>query len=220
MIPNIKKPHAVLFDLDGTFVDTAPDLAEALNHVLISENKEPLEFDAIRRVCSDGARGLLTLGFGEDVNNNVPKFTVLREKLLTHYFNHIAEKSCLFPGITDYIQYLNNNTISWGIVTNKPDYLTQKLLTLLNLAISPGCVVSGDTLLKAKPDPEPLLYAAKLLGVSPENCWYIGDAKRDMVAANRAAMVSIVALYGYVNDDYKNWEARYAIHSVSDLYLI
>lgn len=214
------KFKAVLFDLDGTLVDTAPDLAHALNYVLISQNKNPLSLSEIRPIASDGALGLLQLGFGIDKNN--PEYISFREKLLQYYTDHIADDSRLFSGMENFLMRLESKKIPWGIVTNKPANLTEKLLKKLNLFDRTPCIVSGDTLSERKPHPAPLIYAAKILKISPTDCCYIGDAERDIQAAKAANMYAIAALYGYIHQDAKPelWQADQYISSSEDLGLI
>lgn len=212
-----KKFKGVLFDLDGTLVDTSGDLAQALNVVLISENKAPLPTPVIREVCSDGVKGLLQLGFSMDKNH--PDYYFFRDKMVHYYFNHIHEKSFLFEGMNDVLVNLEENKIPWGIVTNKPSHLTKKLLDKLNLTQRASCVVSGDTLPQQKPDPAPLLYAAKLLNVDALDCCYVGDAERDIQAARAANMYSIAALYGFLhaNMNPKSWGANEYIQTPGEL---
>lgn len=214
------KFKAILFDLDGTLVDTAPDLAHALNHVLISQHKNPLPLSDIRPIASDGALGLLQLGFGIDKNS--PNYISFREKLLRYYENHIADDSKLFHGLENILLMLETKKIPWGIVTNKPANLTEKLLKKLNLFDRTPCIVSGDTLTERKPHPAPLIYAAKLLDRSPLDCCYIGDAERDIQAAKAANMYSIAALYGYIHQDAQPelWQADQYISSSEDLGIV
>lgn len=213
----MRKFKAILFDLDGTLVDTAPDLAHALNHVLISQNKNTLSLSEIRPVASDGARGLLQLGFGIDEYDQ--KYVLFREKLLQYYENHIADDSRLFDGLENILLMLETKKIPWGIVTNKPANLTERLLKKLNLFDKTPCIVSGDTLAERKPHPAPLIYAAKLLDHSPIDCCYIGDAERDIQAAKAANMYSIAALYGYIHQDAQPelWQADQSIYSPEEL---
>lgn len=207
----------ILFDLDGTLVDTAPDLAAALNSVLISENLSPLDFDQIRHVASDGAKGLLELGF--NITERDSRFHDLRKRLLHYYTDHIAVRSVLFHGMGEILQLIESRHIPWGIVTNKPTALTQKLLHALNLDKRAHCVVCGDTLKERKPHPAPLLYAAELLHLSPEDCCYVGDAERDNEAAKAAHMPFILAMYGYLHEKIRpeDFQADYIIHSPLDL---
>lgn len=211
------KFKAVIFDLDGTLVDTAPDLASALNYVLITENHSPLDFDAVRHVASDGAKGLLELGF--HINEKDERYHELRKKFLHFYLEHVADRSVLFEGMGEMLDFIENYQVPWGIVTNKPTNLTLKLLQLLGLDKRTNCIVCGDTLKERKPHPAPLLYAAKLLNLKPEECCYIGDAERDIQAAKAANMTTILAAYGYLHDETNlhQFHADYIIHSPLDL---
>ncbi len=211
------KFNAVLFDLDGTLVDTAPDLASALNRVLISENLAPLDFDEIRHVASDGAKGLLELGF--HITEKDSRFPELRKRFIHFYLDHIADRSALFEGMEEILQYIEAKQVPWGVVTNKPTNLTTKLLQQLGLDKRTNCVICGDTLKERKPHPEPLLYAAKLLNVKPEECCYVGDAERDIQSANAANMTSVLAAYGYLHAEINlhEFHADYLIHSPLDL---
>lgn len=197
----------VLFDLDGTFADTAPDLADALNRTLIANAREALPFDQIRPVVSHGGRALIELGFG--IRDNDPDFEPLRQQLLEYYKADIARHTQLFPGILELLTVLERDGLHWGIVTNKPAWLTEPLLTSLALPLAPCCVVSGDTLPQRKPDPAPLLHACHMCNSEPAQCIYVGDAERDIVAGRRAGMLTLVARYGYIgnDDDPSQWQA-------------
>lgn len=212
-----KTPKAILFDLDGTLLDTAPDLAAALNHVRKIENLSPLSLTEIRPVCSDGARGLLQLGLQIDESN--AKFTSFRSILLEYYATYIAEYTALFKGMAELLTLLEEKSIPWGIVTNKPAALTNKLISKLQLDSRAACVISGDTLPQRKPHPAPLLHAVSLINLSPETCWYVGDAERDIQAGKNAGMFTIAATYGYIHqdDDPVRWNADKLIHSPHDL---
>lgn len=209
-------PQGVLFDLDGTLVDTAPDLVHALNAVLKVEGKEPLPFEQARSAASHGAGALLKLGFGEMSETDLRTRTRL---FLDYYAANICVDSELFPGVELILERLEALGIPWGIVTNKPALLTFALLDELRLRERAYSVVSGDTLPVAKPHPEPLLYAAEQCEVDPTNCIYIGDAERDMQAANRAGMMGLVAGYGYIaHDDQPDlWGAKGVLTQPLDL---
>ena len=197
----------VLFDLDGTFADTAPDLADALNRTLLANHRPALPFEQIRPVVSHGGRALIELGFG--IKDTEANFESLRQQLLAYYLADIAKHTQLFPGMLDLLQELQRNQMQWGIVTNKPAWLTNPLLESLALPIAPCSVVSGDTLPQRKPDPAPLLHASTMCQCEPTQCLYVGDAERDIVAGKRAGMLTMAALYGYIGeqDDPQQWQA-------------
>ena len=192
--PEIK---AVLFDLDGTFADTAPDLGAALNYVLKLHGREPLPIEKSRLQASHGTIGLLGLGFG--ISADDPQFDKLRVEFLYHYTEHICDRTTLFPGMDKLIDTIEQHGLPWGIVTNKPHRFTLPLMKALGYETKAGCLVSGDTCAHPKPHPMPMLFAANMLGVAPEHCLYLGDDKRDMDAANAANMHGIIAEYGYID---------------------
>ncbi len=191
-----RKLRAILFDLDGTLLDTAPDLADALNHVLKIENRESLPYETIRPSVSNGAAGLMRLGFGANLDTS--KSEELKKQLITFYQNNICRKTTLFDGMAPLLDELEKRGFIWGIVTNKPAYLTDPLLVEIGLMDKAGCVVSGDSTANSKPHPEPLLSACKMIDCQPAECIYIGDAKRDIEAGINAGMETIVAQYGYI----------------------
>jgi len=190
------KIQTVLFDLDGTFADTAPDLAHALNQTLRANGHDVLEFEQIRPVVSHGGKALIELGFG--ITDSHPNFELLRKQLLDFYISDIARHTQLFNGIETLLEKLHQQNMNWGIVTNKPAWLTEPLMNSLGLAHKACSIVSGDTLEQRKPHPAPLLHAARQCGVSAESCLYIGDAERDIVAGKHAGMRTMVANYGYI----------------------
>ena len=189
---------ALLLDLDGTLLDTAPDMGGALNRLLAEEGREPLPQSAIRPVVSHGAVRLVKLGFpavdGEE-------FERLRLRFLELYSHHLADYTQPFPGLLEVLDELERRELPWGVVTNKPGWLTDPLMTALGLFERAGCVVSGDTVGERKPHPLPLLHAADLIRVAPEQCVYVGDAERDIQAGRAAGMRTVIAAYGYISDD-------------------
>jgi phosphoglycolate phosphatase len=198
---------AVLFDLDGTLVDTAPDMGAALNNLLIEENLEPLPLATIRPLVSQGGLALTRLGFADKVQE--ADIEPLRLRYLQHYHAIVADESRLFDGYADILDELEARSIPWGIVTNKPEWLTHPLLEQLDLAHRTGVVIGGDTLEQRKPHPLPLQVAAERLGVSCNNCIYVGDDERDIVAGKAAEMKTLVAAYGYIEDaaSIEAWQA-------------
>lgn len=208
---------AVLFDLDGTFADTAPDLAAALNHVRACRDLPPLPLEVLRPQASNGSAGLLKAGM--NVAPDSPDFIELRDLFLGHYANNICVHTKLFEGMSELIDALESRAIPWGIVTNKPHIYTQPLMQALGYAERAACLVSGDTCANAKPHPEPMHKACELIGVSPEDCLYLGDDLRDMQAANAANMRGIIARYGYISAgaDLFTWQAFTAIDNPVEL---
>lgn len=188
--------RAVLFDLDGTFADTAPDLGAALNHVRALHGLPPLPLAAIRLQASQGSPGLLKLGL--NVEPDAPGYDEMRETFLQHYESHICDHTELFPGMAALVAELEQHELPWCIVTNKPHRYTVPLMEKLGYAKRAACLVSGDTCARAKPHPMPLLHAAELMHVTPEQCLYLGDDLRDMEAAQAAGMTGIIARYGYI----------------------
>jgi 2-phosphoglycolate phosphatase len=189
---------AVLFDLDGTLLDTAQDFHESLNELRAEEGLAPLAFEAVRSQVSHGGHALVRLGFGvlDEVAHEK-----MRMRLLNIYRQRLAKYTRLFEGGDEMLDALENRGLSWGIVTNKPGWLTDPLLIEVKLNTRARAVVSGDTLPERKPSPMPLLHAAKTLGVHPTECVFVGDAERDAQAAQSAGMYSVIAGFGYIGDD-------------------
>jgi len=209
--------RTVLFDLDGTLLDTAPDLAAALNAVLVENRREPLSFDAIRPVVSHGGIALIALGF--ELQPSDPEFEPLRQRLLDIYRENLSRHTRPFPGMPELLEELEQRGINWGVVTNKPSWLTEPLLKDLQLYERATCIISGDTLNERKPHPAPMLLACRQAGSDPEQCVYVGDAQRDVEAGNSAQMHTLVALFGYFKDDDKphEWQADGVIEKPGDL---
>lgn len=189
--------RAVLLDLDGTLLDTAPDMAHALNQLRIAEGLPELPFEQIRPHVSHGALRLIRLGFGEP---EPARFESLRGRFLDLYRNGIAVRTRVFDGFDEVLAAIEDAGLRWGIVTNKPGWLTVPLLEALGLDRRSACVISGDTLPERKPHPMQLLHAAALLGLEPRQCAYLGDAERDVQAARNAGMIPLAAGFGYLAD--------------------
>jgi len=214
----MNKPiQTVLFDLDGTLLDTAPDLAFALNTVLNEQKREPLQFEQIRPWVSHGGNTLIKNGF--QLSDQDPAIEPLRQRFLEIYVDHIADHTRLFEGMAEVLETLESEEIQWGVVTNKPTYLTTPLLQKLGLASRSVCNISGDTLPQCKPDPAPLLHACELAQSTPAHCIYVGDASRDIEAGRRAGMRTLVALYGYIeaSEQPTQWGATGMIQNPLDL---
>ncbi len=191
--------RAVLFDLDGTLADTAPDLAEALNRLLAEHGRGPVPLERARPVTSSGARGMLRIGFGIDPQD--PRYDGLKARFLDLYAERVCGETRLFDGIAELLGALESRGIVWGVVTNKPERFTVPLLEALALRARAACVVGGDTTGRAKPHPDPLLHAVRALGVEPPHCLYVGDDLRDVQAARAAGMSVVAAAYGYLGDE-------------------
>jgi 2-phosphoglycolate phosphatase len=193
-----KDIRLVLFDLDGTFADTAPDLAYALNQTLLHHGREPLPYERIRPHVSHGGIALVKLGF--EIEQEHKDFERYRHYLLDVYRENISRETSLFPGMEDVLQRLESSHLDWGIVTNKPAWLTDPLMQDLGLDTRASCIVSGDTTTNRKPHPEPILHACKLAGHRADECLYIGDAERDIEAGRNAGTATLTALFGYIGD--------------------
>ncbi len=206
----------VLFDLDGTFADTAPDMAGALNRLLKEQGLPAKPFEDIRPHVSHGGRAMIRLGF--DLEPEDARFEPLRKAFLDHYKNTISQYTRPFPGMEELIGTLEQRGISWGIVTNKPAWLTDPLMADLGLDARAACIVSGDTTAHAKPHPEPILHACRETGIDPAKCWYLGDAERDIAAGRAAGTRTLVALFGYLHaeDQPDTWGANGMIRHPMD----
>ena len=206
----------MLFDLDGTLVDTAPDMVAVLQDLQRAHDLEPVAYDVGRAYVSNGALGLLSLGF-PDIEHAVG--SELHTAYLERYALRVCEASTLFPGLEVLLATLDDAGLPWGVVTNKPGHLTDPLLDRLALAARSACTVSGDTLPQRKPDPAPLLHACELAGLLPQNTVYVGDASRDIQAGQNAGMATIAAAYGYVtpDDDPHHWGADRVARDTAEL---
>jgi len=208
--------RGVLFDLDGTLLDTGPDMAAALNRLRIAEGLEALPYMQIRPLVSHGAPRLLRLAFGEP---EAERHECLRRQFLDFYRAALAVHTRLFDGFEAVLSAIESSGLRWGIVTNKPGWLAEPLVAEVGLAARCACLVAGDTLAERKPHPLPLLYAAGLLGLEPRECVYVGDAERDVQAARNAGMIPLVAGFGYLGDgdDPAAWRADAVFARPEDL---
>ena len=208
--------RAVLFDFDGTFADTAPDLAAAVNRMRVARGLAPLDAKTVRPYASMGARGLLRIGFG--ITPEHGDYAVLRDEFLERYAESICVETRLFPGMAPLLEALGRRGIAWGIVTNKATRLTECLVPLLG--VQPACVVCGDSTPHLKPHPAPLLLAAERLKLDPGDCLYVGDDLRDVQAARAAGMRSAAVEYGYHGTDNEGpraWNADIVISHPQEL---
>lgn len=188
---------AILFDLDGTFADTAPDLGRAVNVMRTARNLAPVPLADTRRVTSLGARGLLDVGFG--IGPGHDDYAAMREEFLCIYENNLCCDTALFPGMAELVGRLEQRRILWGIVTNKAERFAKPLLLQLGYATRAACIIGGDTAGHLKPHPAPLLAAAKHINVAPQACIYVGDDERDIQAGRAAGMRTVAVRFGYLN---------------------
>lgn len=208
--------QAVLFDLDGTLLDTAPDMIGALNRLRAEHGRDALSHDSLRRYVSHGSARLVRVGFSDADETRLP---ALQQRFLEIYSVHLSAGTTLFPGMQRVLDELRELKLEVAIVTNKPGWLTAPLLRQLRLEEDFACVVSGDTLPERKPHPLPLLHAARVAGVHPGRCVYVGDAERDIQAARGAGMTSLIARDGYIGADEATevWRADGILHSPQEL---
>ncbi|MEN4921444.1 HAD-IA family hydrolase [Achromobacter spanius] len=208
----------ILFDFDGTLADTAPDLAAAANRQRTRRGLDPLPYEALRPVASQGARGLLRVALGLQPGD--PDYEPTRLQFLEDYAAGSTVHSKLFPGIEDLLADIRSRGLSWGIVTNKVTYLTLPIVEFLDLTRDSAVLVCGDTTAHAKPHPLPLQHAAREAGFATDRCVYVGDDLRDIQAAHAAGMPAVAAAYGYVgeDDDVIAWQAETCARTPAELW--
>lgn len=199
--------QAVLFDLDGTLLDTAKDLFFALNELRQTQGLQELSFAAVRPLVSLGAKAMLRYAF--DIEEQDVRYPQLRRQFFQLYEKYIAHSTQFFPNMDKVLAHLDQYKIPWGIVTNKHTHLTHQLLKALELHHRPACIVCGDTLSSSKPDPAPIVHACQLLKLPPASSLYVGDSRADVMASKAAGAQSLVALYGYIDvkEDPFSWQA-------------
>lgn len=204
-------PQAVLFDLDGTLIDSAPDLGAAADKLRTDRGMPSLDLCLYRPHAGAGARGLLKVAF--DMTPDHPDFPAMREAFFVNYESAMTERTLVFEGVHELIETLQTRGLQWGVVTNKMARFTDPLTQALPLFRTASAVVSGDTTPHPKPHPAPLLEAARRLGVAPERCWYVGDDERDIQAGRAAGMATVAAAYGYLGHgaDHGQWDADHTI---------
>jgi len=214
---------AVLFDLDGTLLDTAPDMVAALDALLAEQGHGPVDYAQSRLHVSKGAIGLINLAFGA-LGINLPEAhrLSLRDRYLELYAQQLCQATTLFDGMAEVLARLEGAGMRWGIVTNKPGFLAEPLLEQLGLLQRSAVLVSGDSLPERKPHPRPLLFAAARLDVTPGQVVYVGDDTRDIEAGNAAGMTTVAAAYGFIppDDDPAHWPADHLIETPGDLLTI
>lgn len=206
----------LLFDLDGTLLDTAPELAQAANTLYKKYGKTEQPFEILRPLAGDGAMAFIELVFGTGNQNQM----ALRQEFIDIYLTQFGAHTQLFPGVETLINYFTDLQYPWGIVTNKPQYLTKTTLLHFPLLAKANVIVCGDTLKKSKPHPEPVLHACKKLGLNPAECAFIGDHERDIIAGRAAGTYTVIAQYGYVpaHVDTVSWCANATIKNVDEIY--
>ena len=204
--------NTILFDLDGTLIDTAPDLAYALNYVLQEQGYVQKPYEQVKPLVALGGKALIKFGF--DCDESDAQFHQRHQRLLQIYTENIDKFSQPFNQITTLLAALISRGMYWGVVTNKPEGLSKLLINKLNL--KPDVIVGGDTLSHNKPHPAPLLYACAQLGVLPKNCLFVGDDKNDMLAGHKAQIKTVAVNYGYGNVE-KDWNYDYLINSAEEL---
>lgn len=204
---------AVLFDLDGTLIDSAPDLAAAADQMRLARGLPSLAYTSYRPMAGAGARGMLGVAFGVEPGHT--SYDALRDEFFVNYENCLTQRTFAFDGVPELIAQVRQRGLLWGVVTNKSARFTNPLTSNLPLFATAGAIVSGDTTPYAKPHPEPLLEAARRMGVAPQLCLYVGDDERDVVAGLAAGMKTVAATYGYLGKgaDVSAWGADAQINS-------
>lgn len=214
---NIETIQAVLFDLDGTLIDSAPDLGAAADAMRTARGMPSLPLEMYRPMAGAGARGMLGVAFG--LTPEAPEFATLREEFFCNYEARMTRSTIVFDGVAQLVNNLQQRGLRWGIVTNKSQRFTNPLVASIADFSSAAVVVSGDTTPHSKPHPEPLLFAARSLGVLPAQCLYVGDDERDIQAGKSAGMATVAATYGYLGSqtDTSRWAADAEINSPTQL---
>lgn len=212
--------EAVLFDLDGTLIDTAPDFVRIIKELCVEANVPPLSDDLIRVQVSEGSKAMVRL-FHPELSDDSPELTGYRNEFLRRYAANIAVDTTLFAGMEEVLQDLEARKIPWGIVTNKPRSLSAALLDAMDLSRRCAVLVCPDDVKNTKPDPEPMYLAAKTIGIAPEHIVYVGDHPRDIDAGRAAGMKTVVAAYGYLTPelsaDLASWHADFIIQQPLEL---
>ena len=214
MLHNI---DAVLFDLDGTLIDSAPDLSAAADKMRTDRGLESLPLSLYRPMVGAGARGMIAVAFG--LTPDDAKFDALKEEFFVNYELRLVDQTYVFDGVTELIERIGQGGLKWGIVTNKSARFTIPLTQAMPLFTTAQTIISGDTTPHAKPHPAPLFEAARQLGLDPERCVYVGDDERDIVAGRAAGMPTVAAAYGYlgVASNIQGWKADFTISAPLDL---
>ena len=213
----MNKYQLVLFDLDGTLADTAPDMAATLNRLRTKNSKKTIPREQLRPYVSGGTPALLRIGFG--LTPETSEYTSLRKEFLDIYEENICAETELFPGMSELLDMCKDSGVLWGVVTNKPEYLTVQLLRQIGIVDHAACIVGGDTLPERKPSPLPILHACELAKIQPWQAVYIGDAQRDIQAGRDAGLETIAVTYGYIppEDDPESWGANRIVHTATEI---
>ena len=208
---------SLLLDLDGTLVDTAPDMVGALNRVLLNHGEAQVDYLEASKLVSNGGKALIEHGFGTQIGEEFAA-SLLREFLDT-YQAHVADESTLYTGMEEILEYCEAQGIKWGVITNKPLHLAKGVMQGLGLLDRCAILLGGDSLPVKKPDPVPMLHACMILALAPSECLYVGDHERDIQAGNAAGMDTAVALWGYITEDLdpQSWQAKSLLQSTSGL---
>jgi phosphoglycolate phosphatase len=216
-VAETRRLRSVLFDLDGTFADTLADLSQALAGAMQERHLQPVTPEILRPLVSTGARAMARSACGERLDERA--LDTLVDRFLSLYAANVSRHTRMFDGMPALLDELGRRAMPWGIVTNKWRAFSEPLMRALDSQGRAGCIVSGDSTANAKPHPQPLLHACKLLGTLPAESVYVGDARNDVIAARRAGMRSVVALYGYIpaDDDPRDWKADASIETPAEL---
>ena len=209
--------QAILFDLDGTLIDSAPDLGAAADQMRVARGMPSLPIDLYRPLAGSGARGMLHIAFGMTPEDDA--FADMREEFFQIYEKRMTQDTTIFDGVPELLTGIVARKLQWGVVTNKSKRFTDPLAAQMSLFATAGAVVSGDTTPHAKPHPEPLLEAARRIGVPPQACVYVGDDERDIIAGKAAGMYTVAAVYGYLGEkqSVEQWNADDVIESPHEL---
>lgn len=207
----------VLFDLDGTLLDTAPDLAAAINKTLIHYNYEPVDFEKFRNTIYAGSHSMLCDSF--DMDDTHEHYSERKDFFLQRYREDLVSRTTLFPGMQDVLNHIKNQNMQWGIITNKPAWLTEPLIAQMHFKDDIKCLLSGDSLDQRKPHPAPLLHACQQLNILPQQAIYVGDTETDIIAAREANMPSIAVHYGYheKQSNPNDWGATYTVKKALEI---
>ena len=209
---------ALLLDLDGTLVDTAPDMIATLNRILVKHNNDPVEYAKAQLLVSNGAKALLEFGFGKQQLENIGTELLIQE-FLDDYAKHVYDTSKLYTGMNEVLAFCTSNNIRWGVVTNKPLQLSRALLDGLDLLSQSSILLGGDSLPVKKPNTAPLLHCCMVMSLAASECLYVGDHERDIIAGNAAGMDTAAALWGYIQQQQTpaDWGANYLLNNPSGL---